>query len=208
MHISCAAHRKVLTLNCTQKSINNMAFYKYVVWALVVIPTLVFCIIWYFVPHVIIGDETLNASLALSLIGVVLGYYSLIFSLYAALQVQVISDAYLFKIRSPELIKKLKKISKLVSDFGNEPSSDWHSQRFVSEVLVVLRSAKRVNNKHVKVVAAKAEKSLNTLKINMKSGSNAVIPAGQIPHFWDFYQQITELLDELNEQIEEVRASA
>lgn len=183
-----------------------MAGLKYSAWAMVGFPTIIFGLFLYFSPETIVGNQDFDLSLTLNLLGIALGYYGLIFSAYAALQVQAIAGVYFFKIRSPEILKKLKKISKDVSDFGNEPSIDLHSQRFMSESLVALRSAKRVNNKHVKRVAKEAESSLQTLRTSMAASCAANLSAGQIPNYWDFYQKMSELMDEMSTQIDEAKA--
>lgn len=183
-----------------------MAVSKYVAWALVILPTMAFGIVIYTAPEMIIGKQAIDLSIFLSLLGVALGYFSLIFSAYAAVGVQGIADLYFFKIRSPEILKKLRKISREVSDFGSEPSTELNAQRFMPEALVAMRSAKRMSNKHVKRVAKEAEVSLKNLKAIMKVECTTEFSAGQITNYWDFYQKISELVDEIVTQIEEAKA--
>ncbi len=185
---------------------NSVASYKSLVWSLAIIPTAILLLLLWISPNLVSGGNDFDASLTLSLIGVALSYYGLIFSSYAALQVQAISDGYFFKIRSPDLHKKLGQISKLLIDFGTEPSEDLRSQKFISEALVAFRSAKRVKNKHVKKVATQAEVSLNTLKERMKLSCRPGTSAGQIPEYWEFHEKVAELVDELNEQLKDARA--
>jgi hypothetical protein len=184
----------------------DMGVLKYIAWTMVVLPTIIFSVLLYFAPTIIFGEKLFDLSLTLNFLGIALGYYSFIFSFYAALQVQAISDLYFFKMRSPEILKKLKKITKEVSDFGNESWIGLNSQRFMSESIVALRSAKRVNNKHVKRVAKEAEISLQTLKASMMSTFAEDLSAGQIPNYWAFYQKMSELKDEMSTQIDEARA--
>jgi hypothetical protein len=173
--------------------------YKWLVWTVAIIPTAVLFVILRDYPQMLIGREGLNPSIILSLAGVVLSYNGLIFSIYAALQVQAISSVYFFKIRSPELHNKLRKISKSVSEFGTEPSDKLRSQTFFSEAPVAFRSAKRIKNKHVKKVAMQAERSLKALNSSMKLESG-------IPNYWEFHQKVSELVDELSEQLKDARA--
>ena len=146
-----------------------MAVYKYAAWILVGVPTGIFSVLMYFSPKTVLGSSALDISLSLSLIGVCLSYYGLIFSLYAALQVQAISSSFFFKSRSPEVLRTLKKISKEISEFGNEPSTQFGSQSFLSKTPVLLRSAKKLNNRQVKSVAKDAEKRFSLLKASMET---------------------------------------
>lgn len=183
-----------------------MAYYKILVWSLVVIPTVIVMILCFISPHSLSGINAFDRSFILSLLGTSLSYYGLIFSSYAALQVQAISDVYFFKIRSPELHKKLEHLAKLVAAFGAEPSNDLRSQAFLSEAAVAFRLAKRFKNKHVKKVAKEAEESLQTFKTNMVVNCVPGKTAGQIPDYWEFYQKLAELVDELNEQLKDAEA--
>ncbi len=183
-----------------------MAVLKYIAWTMIIIPTVIFFVLVFLAPSAILGNNSFDLSLIFNVIGIALGYYSLIFSAYAALQVQQLAGVYFFKFRSPEILKKLKKITNDVSDFGSEPSMELNSQIFMSESLVAFRSAKRVNNKHVKRVAKEAEISLRTLKKSMISTCINGVSAGEIPNYWDFYQKISELMDEMSTQIDEARA--
>jgi len=182
--------------------------YKSIAIFLAVVPTLVLAAILNFSPDLIIGNSTFDASLKLSLFGTLLSYYGVVFSLYAALQVQAISDVYFFKARSPGLQKKLSQISKTVGEFGNEPSVGLRSQTFISEASVAFRSAKRIKNKQVKSIAAQAEVTLARLKESMKSSCGVGVAAGQVPNFWEFHQKVAELVDELGEQIKDARAQS
>jgi hypothetical protein len=190
------------------ESMVRMGTYKYAVWMLVVVPAVVFIALILAEPKLIVGNDGLGPSMILSLLGVVLSYYGLLFSLYAALGVKNISDAYFFKIRSPELLKKMKRISRAVSEFGSDPADDLYSQPFISEVAVALRAAKRINNKHVKKAASEAEFALGTLKGRLKGARTPGISAGEVLGYWEFYQKFAELTDEMSTQIEETRASA
>jgi hypothetical protein len=185
-----------------------MSVYKTGAWTLTLGGTVLFATLMYFAPEVILGTKPLDPSMMLSLIGVMLSYYGLIFSLYAALQVQNISSRYLFKTRYPELLKKLRRISKLVKEFRDEPSSELYSQQFISEAPSALRSAKRFNNDNVRKVAKEAELLLVKLKVGMPAACASNLPAGQIPNYWEFYSKISELVDEICEQIADLRASA
>lgn len=183
-----------------------MGIFRYFVWVLVLVPTAVGASILYLSPESILEEPLLDKSQMLSIIGTALGYYSLLFSLYAALQVQVLSDKYFFRIRSPELHRKLQRISKCISEFGNEPADQLQSQKFISEAPVALRSARRVRNKHVAKVAIQAQAYLKKMKSNMTSAGNK--SAGQVAYYWDFYQKISELVDELSEQLKDAKAKS
>jgi hypothetical protein len=179
--------------------------HRLLIWLVTIVPTVLLLSVLFLSPTIISGNDPFNSSLVLSLIGTVFSYYGLVFSLYAALQVQAISDIYFFKARSPDLQKKLRQIAKSVSEFGNEPSEDIRSQDFISEAPVAFRSAKRVKNKQVKKVAEQAETSLRQLRMSMKSGCGPDILAGQVSSYWDLYQNISELVDELSEQIKDAK---
>lgn len=183
-----------------------MVSYKLLVCLLAIVPTIVYAVIYWIDPTILSGKLAFDRSIGLSWLGVSLSYYGLIFSSYAALQVQALSDTYFFKNRSPDLKKKLLHISKSVSDFSSEPSRDLRSQSFISEASVAFRSAKRIKNKHVKKVAEQGEKSLDKLKDSMISSSLPNKSAGEVANFWEFHQKITELIDELIEQVKDARA--
>lgn len=185
-----------------------MMSYKYLVWCLVAIPTVLLIILLRISPQTFVATGILDSAFILSLTGTLFSYYGLIFSFYAALQVSLISNLYFFKTRSPQIQKKLWGISKSISDFGREPSEDLPSQRFISESAVAFRSAKRIKNKHVKLIAEQAEASLQILKNNMKTACGPGRTAGQIPNYWEFLQKVSELLDELKEQTKDARAQA
>lgn len=182
--------------------------YKSLAWSLAIIPTVAFSVLLWGSPKTVSGGKDFDASLVLSIVGVVISYYGFVFSSYAALQVQAISDAYFFKTRSPDLQKKLAQISKSISEFGTEPSNNLRSQKFISEASVAFRAAKRIKNKHVMKVAGQAEASLKTLRGSMKLSCGPDTSAGQIPNYWEFHQKVAELVDELSEQLKDARAQS
>lgn len=183
-----------------------MARYKILVLLATIVPAVAFSLILWISPHVLTGGKPFDASIILSLLGAALSYYGLIFSSYAALQVQAIADVYFFKVRSPDIQRKLQQIARSVGDFGVEPSDDLQSQKFMSEAPVAFRSAKRVRNRHVTIIAEEAEASLRDLKESMKQSCGPGKSAGQIPNYWEFHQKVAELVDELGEQRKDARA--
>lgn len=182
-----------------------MAF-RIILSLVIAIPTVAVGVLLYFSPQVLTGDNAIDSSFALSLLGIALSYYGLIFSAYAALEVKKISDLYFFKIRSPDILRKLKEIAKAVSDFGGEPSEGLASQGFISVASVAFRSVKRTRNKDVTRVAEQAEAALRNLKASMKKACLPGQSAGEVPNYWEFHQKVAELVDEMNEQIKDTRA--
>lgn len=170
------------------------------------IPTIVVLIILSISPRLLNGGKEIDAAFIMSLVGIALSYYGLIFSLYAALQVQKLADSYFFKSRSPDLQRKLSAIVKAVGDFSREPSVELRAQKFISESSVALRLAIRIKNKHVTEIAKQAESALDSLKSSMKISYAEDTLAGNVPNYWEFHQKITELLDELSEQLKDARA--
>lgn len=184
----------------------TMAILRFIIFMLTIAPFLTAVVVISLDPQTLDQARSMNASLALSLIGAGLSYFGLLFSLYAALEVRNISQKYFFKLRSPEIHKRLLNITKRVSLFSNEPRDDLRSQTFISEIPVVLRAAKRVKNSEVKSVAKEAEKLFKKLKetseVSLQGDS-----AGQIQGYWDLFQKLSELADEVKTQIEDVRAT-
>lgn len=170
------------------------------------IPTIALLIILWVSPKILSGGKEIDAAFIISLFGIALSYYGLIFSLYAALQVQKLSDSYFFKSRSPDLQRKLSSIVKAVGDFSREPSVELRAQKFISESSVALRLALRIKNRHVTKIAKQAESALDSLKHSMKIYCADGTLAGNVPNYWEFHQKITELLDELSEQLKDARA--
>lgn len=93
-----------------------------------------------------------------------------------------------------------------MSAFGNEALNMLNSQQFMSEIPVALRSAKRVRNSHVNKVAKEAESTFKALKRALGSAQVSGEAAGSVPKFWELYQKVTELADEMKTQIEEAKA--
>jgi hypothetical protein len=180
---------------------------RFAIWCLVVIPAITVAALLMYAPKVITGGEDLDASFTLSLIGAALSYYGVLFSLYAALEVRNISNRYLFKLRSPDILKKLRRISKSVNAFASEPSGNLRSQSFFHELPVVLRASKRLSGSEVRRVVKEVDKALYYLTTRGVPHALANITAGELTGYWDLFQKISELADEINEQIENARAT-
>ncbi|HEX8584351.1 MAG TPA: hypothetical protein VF680_08070 [Allosphingosinicella sp.] len=179
----------------------------FAIWLLVVVPAVIVAVILTYAPRVITGNQDLNSSFILSLVGAALSYYGVLFSLYAALEVRNISKRYLFKLRSPDILKKLRKISKAVNAIASEPSRNLHAQSFFHELPVVVRASKRLSSTEVKRVAREVDRALHLLIKQGIPNSPNNITAGEVRGYWDLFQKISELADEMNEQIENARAT-
>jgi hypothetical protein len=180
---------------------------KFAIWFLVVVPAVVLAVILRYVPTVIVGDQDLDSSFILSLVGATLSYYGVLFSLYAALEVRNISKRYLFKLRSPDILRKLRRISKAVNAVASEPSGNLRSQSFFHELPVVVRASKRVSSSEVRRVAKEVDEALRYLTRQGLPYAPDNIMAGEITGYWDLFQKISELADEMSEQIENARAT-
>lgn len=121
-----------------------MVIFRSGILAFALLPLVTVPVLMAYAPHLITGSGRVDIATFWSLVGVGLSYYGLIFSLYAAIEVFNLSNRYFFKIRSPDILKKLSTISKKVSSFSSEPSQDLHSQNFIFETLVITRAAKRI----------------------------------------------------------------
>lgn len=182
-------------------------FRTFAIWFVVVVPPIVLAVILMYAPNVITGTQDLDSSFILSLVGASLSYYGVLFSLYAALEVRSISKRYLFKLRSPDILKKLRSISKAVNAVASEPSGNLRSQSFFHELPVVVRASKRMSSSEVKRVAKEVDEALHYLTTQGIPYSPNHITAGEIRGYWDLFQKISELADEMNEQIENARAT-
>lgn len=173
-----------------------MAFYRYGIWFLVIVPTFFAIILLKYAPEVVIGHAVIDASLELSLAGTALSYYGLLFSLYAALAVQDLSHRYFLKIRSPDIIRRLELVAKSINSFANEPASGLRSQMFLSQIPVVLRASKKIKSGDINRIAGEAEKALKYLagQAEMPRRSDAI--AGDVDGFWTLFRKMSELADE------------
>lgn len=183
-----------------------MTFVRFSILILAVLPALIVPLIVKFAPGVFTGGEELSMPSIWSFVGLGLSYYGLLFSLYAALEVANLSTTYHFKLRSPEISKRLATIARKVSAFAGEPSQDLRSQGFIYEALVALRAAKRIKNRELQRVAKEADKALAQLTQQAKLHRRPGETASQVPGFWDFFQKISELSDEFKSQLDDVRA--
>lgn len=182
-----------------------MTILRYVIIVFCLVPIIAILFVWYSTEIFADGSAFYN-SFVWSATGVVLSYYSLLFSLFVALEVVYLSNKFFFKLRSPDIRKKLLSVSRNMSSFASEPAIDLRSQRFLAEGIVALRAAKRVKNKDVKRVATNAEKALIGLKTVSNLPVQEVATAGELDGYWQLHQYMTELADEVSSQIEDVRA--
>lgn len=153
-----------------------------------------------------IGQNFLEEWLSRLELGSWLSYYSLLFSLYAALEVKNISNKYFFKLRSPDVRKKLLNISRQINSFSAEPSESLRSQTFIPEAAVAIRAAKRMKNGEVKKVAKDAEKALSALRRVSQNEILDANTAGKVSGYWELHEKLTELADELKTQVDDLRA--
>jgi len=185
-----------------------MVILRYGIWCLFIIPTVISAIALVYVPKVIFGNEALTLSITLSLVGVALSYYGLLFSFYAALEVQHLSSKYLFKLRSPDILRSLNSISKSVSSLAGEPSDQLRSQSFFHEIPVAIRASKKMKSAEVRRVATEAETAFNYLMVQADIVRPIHTTAGQIDGYWKLFSKISELAQEMKEQLKNVSASA
>ncbi|WP_197275777.1 hypothetical protein [Blastomonas sp. AAP25] len=174
--------------------------------ALILSPLVLCPLIYFIAPEIFTGGEPVSISMIWSFIGLSMSYYGLIFSLFAALEVERISRKYIFKILSPELSRSVTSIAKHISKFANEPPHEISAQTFMHEAPVALRAASRIQNIEVRRVAKEAQVELLKFKSQITKSSPNCTTSGQIPGYWEMYQKISELADELKTQIEELRS--
>lgn len=153
-----------------------------------------------------LGKWNIHTSFAWSTLGMLLSYYGFVFSLFAVLEVRILSDRHYFKARSPELSKKLVEISRRINEFSTEPAFEIRSQPFVSEIPAILRSAGRIKNKEVRKIARVANKNFTKLMSGVRRGYGPTIKASQADAYWEVHQSLSELADEISNQIKDMKA--
>jgi hypothetical protein len=183
-----------------------MAIFRFAIAAAAVLPIIIVPILVSYAPNFFIGSDDVSTVLIWSFIGIAMSHYGLLFSLFAAVEVYSLSNKYMFKLRSPDIAKQLRSISKKLSSFNSEPSVDISSQSFVHESFVALRAAKRMRNSEVKRIATEADTALTYLMQQAGLLGAPGLSAGQVNGFWEFFQKISELADEVKAQMEDARA--
>ncbi|KYC34458.1 hypothetical protein WA1_51750 [Scytonema hofmannii PCC 7110] len=181
--------------------------HRYIIWILALIPPVLGVLYLSLLYFDVLAGVRPSAESTVAYFGLFLSYYGFLFSLFAALEIKALSNKYYFRIRSPEINKKLLLIARKMNEFSREPISEIRSQPFISEIPVILRSAKRVKNKEVIKVAKNAERSFKKMTSGFNSNYLSTMNAGQADGYWDVHQIVSELADEIRTQIDDVRAA-
>ncbi|MBU2956794.1 MULTISPECIES: hypothetical protein [unclassified Paracoccus (in: a-proteobacteria)] len=179
--------------------------HKQIILSLIIAPGLIAAVYFFSAPPD--GKWNIHTSFLWSSAGMLLGYYGFVFSLYALLEVMTLSNRHYFKTRSPELSKQLISISRKMSEFSSEPAMEIRSQRFISEIPVTLRSAQRMKNKEVEKLAKVADSNFRKLMNGLSGGYSRTTTSSQANAYWDLHQSLSELADEITNQIKDMRAA-
>lgn len=132
-----------------------------------------------------------------TLIGVLLSYLGVLFSLYAVLEVQDLSKRYFTKQRLPQLEKSLTLVGKKLMAPGELTVDDLRSNSSVGEAAVLLRAISDLKLANFTMVLAKAEKSHSQIDEILSNGLRKDILAKNCDEYWNFARSMSELTDEV-----------
>jgi hypothetical protein len=177
--------------------------------AIGILPPAILGVVGLLQPTLVLGQEDLNASLVWSLIGVLISYFGLVISSFALFEVTRLTNRYFARQRLPEIQKQLKKIADTMSGKADIALKEMRSERFIGETAVMLRQIKLVkfSNASISSVIKKAEASHTALGLEMKRPESGSIIANESNQFWDLFQSLSELADEIEEYKKGVQAT-
>ncbi|MER8565359.1 hypothetical protein NKH85_08670 [Mesorhizobium sp. M0924] len=138
--------------------------------------------------------------------GVVLSYLGVLFSSYAAFEVNRLSTRYFAKARFPEIRNSLTRITSAMAKSAGKNGAELRSESFMAQISVFLRSIRRIRGHGMAKVIDKAENDYRILVDWINSSVNKDMRANYETSYWNLFRTLSEISEEIDTYIKEQEA--
>lgn len=174
----------------------------YVLLGLAIIPALIFGGAWVWNWPILIGAPNPNLADRWSMVGVLMGYWGVLFSGYAAYQVRVLSQKYFARMRFPQIKESIDTITSNMARFDRS-AAELRSEKFLASIPVSLGEVERVPGHKMSALIKRATFERRTLIEWINQESNRRQPVNEEAKYWDLCRTLLEISQEITAHIKE-----
>lgn len=152
------------------------------------------------------GDESLIGREVWSFIGILMGYWGVLFSAYAAYEVRALSSKYFAKTRFPQVKSNFEGIAIAMGKVANKHAADLRPERFISKIPVALGEIERIPGHEMQSLINRAKKERKELIDWLDKPENQSRSANDSAMYWNLFRTINQISEEINAYLKEQEA--
>lgn len=148
-------------------------------------------------PSVFWEPGTFSAGIAWTFVGVFLSYLGVVFSAYALHEVRILTHRNFAKHRFPELQSQIEKVWGRMKELKAHTVADARTETFLGEAEVALKRLKQAPTAGFAGTVKRARKQIVNLKSVFRDPKNKELVLQDVTSFWELYQALSEVTDEI-----------
>lgn len=172
----------------------------------VIVPLLLAVLGWHYDAPFMPGAGSPTVSDNWATLGTLLSYFGLVFSSYAAFEVNRLSKRYFAKARLPAIQGEIAKITERMSAAAAKTGGELRSERFIPKISVFLRSIGRIKGHQMKTLIQTAQNNYSSLERWMNDPINTDRRANSENSYWNLFRSLHELSEEIDTFLKEQEA--